>query len=743
MRPNSVSFIGLGRMGSEMAFNLFSKKFAQASDTHFVICDAVPEASKSFCERFVAQFPGAKIGIAASPEEAVLASQTIVTMLPSSPHVQTVYAQANGIIPTLRALPPDAARATLCIDSTTLDVKVARDVAADVILTGADIVDAPVSGGVTGAKAGTLAFMVGGTPDGFGRAQPTLAHMGARIVHCGPSGAGLGAKICNNLILGVQQVAIAEGMLLGQKLGLDPAVLAGVINSSTGGCWASSVNNPVPGALPEKAPPCERGFEGGFATALMLKDMGLATDIANETGSPLPLAHAAEMIYSAMLESHPELARKDFSSVYRYLSDAAGAGTKVAFTGLAPSGRNSSPHMDICVVYGLEAHVPTQSIVGQVFTLSSTLISGVLSLRGLNTAARAVASYLVPLNGDRLVGDLRMVDKFSVSPPTTYIGAEFPKILAQPDVEYRQANLTNPVAISACFDPPAGKAPYSIVIDFAGEVLPDRAEEIYINNTFNIARYLGKEAAKRKVKAYVRMQPPFYETSEKGEHTEKEDIQPVGPLGTWWHESLRTLASIEDWSPGKNPMHCIHVDDVAGVIWAAAQWMAPLGRAAADSQAGEEIIFHNSKSKFKDVADIVSHDKKVVAPIFNAVDDSQLTHVKAGETMATFFGTTHEFHNILVNTAAKFKLEDVVEDVNEHHVGGWTEMLMASDPPITNTPLSAYMTTHQLAKHKLAYDNTKMKKVLGYTLKHPQFNHELLRDTVDKFKAEGSWPIIN
>lgn len=127
------------------------------------------------------------------------------------------------------------------------------------------------STGVTGAKAGTLSFLVGGTEEAFQLTGPILAHMGKRIIHCGPSGAGLGAKICNNLILGVQQIVVAEAMLLGQKLGLDPAVLAGVINNSTGGCWSSSVNNPVPSALPGKSPPCERNYEGGFATALMLK----------------------------------------------------------------------------------------------------------------------------------------------------------------------------------------------------------------------------------------------------------------------------------------------------------------------------------------------------------------------------------------------------------------------------------------------------------------------------------------
>lgn len=193
-------------------------------------------------------------------------------MLPSSPHVRQVYTtESGGIIPGLQSLASEERASTLCIDSTTLDVEVARTVAQEVHQTGATMIDAPVSGGVAGAKAGTLSFMVGGTEEAFQRASPILAHMGKKIVHCGPSGAGLAAKICNNMILGVQQIVVGEAMLLGEKLGLDPEVLAGVINSSTGACWASSVNNPVPGALPDKEPPCVRDYEGGFATALMLK----------------------------------------------------------------------------------------------------------------------------------------------------------------------------------------------------------------------------------------------------------------------------------------------------------------------------------------------------------------------------------------------------------------------------------------------------------------------------------------
>lgn len=193
-------------------------------------------------------------------------------MLPSSPHVRQVYAtEAGGIISALRSLSQEDATSTLCIDSTTLDVEVARSVAREVSKIGSTMIDAPVSGGVAGAKAATLSFLVGGTPEAFERGSPILSRMGKRIMYCGPSGAGLAAKICNNMVLGVQQIAVAEAMLLGQKLGLEPAVLADVVNNSTGACWASSVNNPVPGALLDQEPPCTRDYEGGFATSLMLK----------------------------------------------------------------------------------------------------------------------------------------------------------------------------------------------------------------------------------------------------------------------------------------------------------------------------------------------------------------------------------------------------------------------------------------------------------------------------------------
>ncbi|KAJ8519898.1 hypothetical protein ONZ45_g3222 [Pleurotus djamor] len=767
-RHKSISFIGLGRMGYEMAFNLFSKTFAAEQDAHFVVCDAMQATSHKFHANFLAQFPGAQITIAETPEQAVLASKTVITMLPSSPHVQTVYTEEAGIVPAIKNLSESDAKETFCIDSTTLDVTVARNVAKDVVSTGASMVDAPVSGG---AKAATLSFLVGGTDEAFKSAHPVLSHMGKRIIHCGAFGSGLGAKICNNVRVLYRYsalIAVAEGMLLGQRLGLDPAVLAGVINSSTGGCWASSVNNPVPHALPGQSPPCERDFEGGFATALMLKDMGLATALASNQGSPLPLGEATEEFYAKVVREAPELARKDFSSVYKYLAECT-----------------STPTLLSAIEENFDSTSKPVSVPKKLNEPScvNLVLLSLIDPGGLNTYARALAAYLVPVEGEALVSHMRVVDKYSVHPPTTYIGSEFPKVLEKPGVEYQQRNLTVDAAVASAFDPPEGQAAYDYVFDCTGEVRVDRTEVIQIKTTCNIARLIGLEAAKRKVKAYVRLQLPFYETSSKNPSDEKQDVKPVGTVGTWWHETLRILAAIPDlnlvilrcafgygpytdfgsitsvmtvasvygymkkpmkslWSPGKNPTNTIHVEDIAGGMWSCASWIAPLGREKANSLAGETIPFHNEKAKVIGVEGMASPDANLTAPLFNLADDSDSTLVSVGETVTSFFGTTFEFFNFLQSAAAKFKLEEMVEDINEHHVGGWTEMITQAKPPCPNTPLSAYMDHYALQKHTLSFDNSKIKTIVGYTLRHPQFNHDVVKDTIDKWKEEGSWPCL-
>ncbi|ETW85694.1 hypothetical protein HETIRDRAFT_407618 [Heterobasidion irregulare TC 32-1] len=408
----------------------------------------------------------------------------------------------------------------------------------------------------------------------------------------------------------------------------------------------------------------------------------------------------------------------------------------------------------------------------------------VIIFGGVKTCARALAAYLVPLDGERLVSSLRIIDKYSVSPPTTYIGSEFPKVLAMPNVEYKQANLTVPAIVSSVFDPPEGQPPYSVVFDLTGDVAHDRPEQLQIGYTCNVARLVGLESARRKVKSYVRLQMPWYECSEKGTHDEKEDPKPLGVLGTWWHETLRILGAIEGlnlvilriglvygpyvdfglmtnvltvasvygfmkkpmkslWSPGNNSMNTVHVDDVSVALWTCAQWIGKLGRAEADKVAGEEIYFHNEKSKVAEVQGMPPADVKVVAPLFNLVDDNETTLHKAGQTMTSLFGTTFEYYNFVTNTVARFRLEEVVEEINDTHVSAWATMLTTSNPPVPNTHLSAYMDTFSLSKHCMAFSNTKIKKVLGIKLKRPYMTQDVGREIVNKWIDEGSWPRLD
>ncbi|KAI0934471.1 hypothetical protein AcV5_006302 [Taiwanofungus camphoratus] len=401
---------------------------------------------------------------------------------------------------------------------------------------------------------------------------------------------------------------------------------------------------------------------------------------------------------------------------------------------------------------------------------------------GLNTCSRALAAHLVPSDGEPLVENLRIVDKYSVAPPTTYLGAEFPEVLKKPNVEYRQANLTVASTVASCFDPSEGQEAYTYVFDLTGEIQWDRPEKVQVANTFKVARLIGLEAARRKVVAYVRIQHPFYECKEKGTHDEKEDIKPDGVLGTWWHETVRALGAIEDlnlvilrtalvygpyidygpiiscitvaavyghlkqpmkglWSPGKQPMHTVHASDVAGAMWACAEWMTKVGgRAAANTEAGEEIPFKNEKGKADEVEGMIGPAQKVLAPLFNLEDDAQLPFVEVANCIASAFGTTFEFYNLVMSTMAKFKLEDVVEEINEVHVSTWTTMITTSSPPVRNMHFSAYMDLYSLKRHCVAFNARKLKDVVGYKLTRPQFDKTAVEELVGKLKAEGSWP---
>jgi 3-hydroxyisobutyrate dehydrogenase len=291
----TVGFIGLGNMGGHMANNLLKagKNVIVNDISETSVANAIANGASS----------------AATPAEVAAKATTIVTMLPSSPHVRTVYEGENGIFSTV--IP-----GTLLIDSSTIDTSTARDVSAKAAEHNARMIDAPVSGGVGGAEAGTLTFMVGAEVKDFEEARQYLDFMGKNIVHCGAVGTGQAAKIANNLVLAISMIGVSEGMNLGVKLGTDPKVLANIFNTSSARCWSSDTYNPCPGVM--DGVPASRGYTGGFGVDLMKKDLGLAMNAAADVKASLPLGSLTNQIYG-LLSAHGN-GKRDFSSVYEWLS---------------------------------------------------------------------------------------------------------------------------------------------------------------------------------------------------------------------------------------------------------------------------------------------------------------------------------------------------------------------------------------------------------------------------------------
>ncbi|MER7769086.1 3-hydroxyisobutyrate dehydrogenase [Kitasatospora sp. NPDC096140] len=283
---HSIGFIGLGNMGGPMAANLVKAG-------HRVIgYDLSAEA------RDLAAAQGVMIAVSAA--EAVGEADVVLTMLPTGRHVLDSYGELT-----------EAASGALFIDCSTIAVGDAR-VAADLARTaGHRAVDAPVSGGVPGAEAASLTFMVGAEDVDFAEAEPLLAAMGRRVVHCGPSGAGQAAKICNNMILGVSMIAVSEAFVLGESLGLSHQALFEVASTASGQCWALTSNCPVPGPVPGS--PANRDYAGGFAAALMAKDLGLAAAAAAACDVPAELGGRASEVYAAFAEGAG--AGLDFSAI--------------------------------------------------------------------------------------------------------------------------------------------------------------------------------------------------------------------------------------------------------------------------------------------------------------------------------------------------------------------------------------------------------------------------------------------
>ena len=287
-----IGFIGLGNMGGGMAANLVK---AGHDVTAFDLSgEALAKSGAAGCKPV------------SDADEAVRDAEIIVTMLPAGKHVQSVYQSAVFA---------NALAGALLIDCSTIDVDTARAVSAAAKEKGLDAVDAPVSGGIAAANSGTLTFMVGGTVAAFAKAEPVLADMGKAVIHAGENGAGQAAKICNNMLLGATMAATCETFNLAEKLGLDLQKFYDISSQASGQSWSMTSYCPVPAIGPQS--PADNDYAGGFAAALMLKDMRLALEAAQSSGAKVPMGERAEKLYSAFVEADKQ--GLDFSAIIKTL----------------------------------------------------------------------------------------------------------------------------------------------------------------------------------------------------------------------------------------------------------------------------------------------------------------------------------------------------------------------------------------------------------------------------------------
>jgi 3-hydroxyisobutyrate dehydrogenase len=287
-----IAFIGLGHMGGGMAPNLVKAGHEVRA------FDLSEEALSKACEQ--------GCGRAGSTEEAVKDAEVVITMLPAGKHVLDVY--RNNVF-------GNAPASALLIDCSTIDVASARTVEEEAAAKGYEMVDAPVSGGIAAAAGGTLAFMVGGSDEAFAKAKPFIEPMAKAVIHAGGPGAGQAAKICNNMILGATMAATCEGFVLAQKLGLDPQVFFDISSQASGQSWSMTSYCPVPGVGPKT--PADNNYDGGFAAALMLKDLKLAMEAAKQVGLELEMGEEAEEEFQKFVGKGG--GNKDFSGIIKMI----------------------------------------------------------------------------------------------------------------------------------------------------------------------------------------------------------------------------------------------------------------------------------------------------------------------------------------------------------------------------------------------------------------------------------------
>ena len=290
-----IAFIGLGHMGGGMAPNL--AKAGHEVRAFDLVAEAVRHAAEGGCTA------------AASAAEAVKDADVVITMLPAAQHVRAVF--ENDVA-------PNAKKGALLIDCSTIDVATAREVGAGLEELGFDFVDAPVSGGIAAAASGNLTFMVGGSDEAFEKARPFLEPMAKAVIHAGELGAGQAAKICNNMILGATMAATCEAFVLAQKLGLDLQTFFDISSKASGQSWSMTTYCPVPGVGPDT--PADHDYEGGFAAALMLKDLKLAMDAAKAVDAYTPMGGEAEELFQRFVDRGG--GNKDFSGIIKMIDDS-------------------------------------------------------------------------------------------------------------------------------------------------------------------------------------------------------------------------------------------------------------------------------------------------------------------------------------------------------------------------------------------------------------------------------------
>ena len=290
-----IAFIGLGHMGGGMAPNLV--KAGHEVHAFDLVAQAVEKAAAAGCSP------------AASAAEAIKDADVVITMLPAAKHVRSVY--ENDVA-------PNAKPGTLLIDCSTIDVTSAREVGSGLDELGFEFVDAPVSGGIAAAAGGSLTFMVGGSDDAFNKTKPFLEPMAKAVIHAGRLGSGQAAKICNNMILGATMIVTCEAFVLAQKLGLDPQVFFEISSKASGQSWSMTSYAPLPKVGPES--PADHEYEGGFAAALMLKDLKLAAEAAQHCGAYTPIGADAERLYQRFVDRGG--GNKDFSGIIQMIDDS-------------------------------------------------------------------------------------------------------------------------------------------------------------------------------------------------------------------------------------------------------------------------------------------------------------------------------------------------------------------------------------------------------------------------------------